>query len=137
MGIYSSGNKIIELNFAGYTWEEYFHVIANKSGILITYRGNLDDEGKIRLKEIIFVDEADDFFKIYESESFKNVVSGVNKKDRLFFSYAEMDDVRRREVMEVLKIMLMPEKNNVELEDKVSVICKGACALFPNQLLAE
>lgn len=37
--------RVVQLEFLGYTWEDYFYVISNKSGILVAYKGGLDREG--------------------------------------------------------------------------------------------
>ena len=121
-------NKSIILEFQGYTWDEYFYVIANKSGILIAYKGGLDKEGTIRLDEIVFVGESD------ESHDFDMIRCKISDGEKLFFSLAEMQDTNRKEIVKILKEILIP--NDVSKEHmKYKVNCKGACALFPKDVI--
>ena len=72
-GISSETNYMqISLEFQGYTWDEYFYVIANKPGIVVVYKGGLDSEGAIRLDNIIYVDGADEIGQVYEGKMFKD-----------------------------------------------------------------
>jgi len=127
-------NKSIILEFQGYTWDEYFYVIANKSGILIAYKGGLDKEGTIRLDEIVFVGESDQIVKLYESHDFDMIRCKISDGEKLFFSLAEMQDTNRKEIVKILKEILIP--NDVTKEHmKYKVNCKGACALFPKDII--
>lgn len=105
-------------------------MIGNISGILVAYKGGLDNKGAVIIHEIIYVGEAEELSTIYESEDFNKKRRLVSAKDRLFFSYAEMKE-GRAEATQLLKKALSCEGslNNVKLA------CKGACALFPNYLL--
>lgn len=126
----------IILKFEGYTWDEYFYVIANKSGILVAYRGGLDNEGAVKLDEIIYVDEADELGTLYKSNRFAEARKIVRKNDRLFFSYAEMKKDGRAEVTEALRQAI--EYNSLlKHTAQVKYTFKGACALFPIQLVNE
>lgn len=129
--------KKIKLKFWGYTWEDYFYIIANKSGILICYKGYLDSEGDVKMKEIILVEEADKFSDIIESENFMNVTRETNKTDRLFFSFAEINGDERRQAKKILKNMLITKSDDTEYDNETVVTCTGACALFSKQLLQE
>ena len=124
----------MELKFDGYTWEEYFYVIANKAGILVAYKGGLDCEGAVKLDEIIYVDEADELSSLYESDDFKAIRNQIEPRYRIFFSYAEMPLEGRIEVTHALKNAILKNGNNNN-KTKVSISCEGACALFPNELL--
>ena len=65
--------KKYNLKFQGYTWDEYFFVIANKPGLVVVYKGGLDSEGAIRLDNIIYVDGADEIGQVYESKKLKDI----------------------------------------------------------------
>lgn len=125
--------KHYNLEFQGYTWDEYFYVIANKSGILVAYKGGLDNEGAVKMNEIIFIDGADEISKIYESDSFKKVRRTVENGEKIFFSYAEMNNEGIEEVTKTLNKYLIPSMDSKE--SVVKITCKGACALFPKEIL--
>ena len=128
--------KQYELKFHGYTWDEYFYVIANKSGILVAYRGGLDCDGAIKIDDIVYVDGADELSLVYESRVFKEIRKHLDNC-RLFFSYAEMKKDGRDDVVKVLKQSLLPfcpEESNLP---QIKIICKGYCPLFPKELLQE
>ena len=126
--------ETIELEFQGYTWDEYFYVISNKSGILVTYRGELDSEGAVKLDEIVHVDEADEFGTLYESKQFAEIRKNVGNKGRLFFSYAEMKNGGRAEVTNLLKHALIPNHYFEKEYPQINYTIKGACALFPQTI---
>lgn len=127
----------IDLKFQGYTWEDYFYVIGNKAGILVAYRGGLDSEGLVQMKEILFVDEADEINTIIESNQFYEIRKHISNKDRLFFSYAEMCQKGRAEVTRLIKNHLIFGFSKENELANLKVACKGACALFPKELLQE
>lgn len=126
--------KKIELEFQGYTWDDYFYVIANKPGILVAYRGGLDNEGTVKLDEIIYVDEADELGVLYESKQFAEVRKSISNKDRLFFSYAEMKNEGRADVTSLLKQAILSKPSVSGVITKLDFNFKGACALFPQAI---
>ena len=128
--------KKFRLLFQGYTWDDYFYVIANKSGILIAYKGGLDSEGVIRMDEILFVDEADTIGSLYESEAILKIRKSLQYNDRLFFSYAEMSKDDRKDVTKLLKMKLEHIHHSGTSNQILNVSCSGACALFPKELLS-
>ena len=125
----------VQLEFQGYTWEDYFYVISNRSGILVAYKGGLDREGAVILDEVIYVDEADKLSVIYESESFLEARIKIGKDERVFFSYAEICDEGREEMTQILKTYLMPTLRTKREQASIKLNCKGACALFPEEVL--
>ncbi len=129
-------NNIIQLYFHGYTWDEYFSVIGNKSGIMVAYRGSLDRDGFVKMKDILYVDGANKISDLYESDDFSKIRKKVDLKERLFFSYAEIDADIRKEVVSQINKRLGLIDNNDSFSD-IHITCKGACALFPNELIAE
>ena len=124
----------IELLFHGYTWDEYSYLIANKSGILVTYKGKLDCEGFVKLTEILSVDEVDMMCSIFQSKKMEGIRNSIEDTDRLFFSYAEMGIDGRTEVVSKIRSFVLPCSANSKLPD-VRLSCKGACALFPKELM--
>lgn len=126
----------ISLEFQGYTWDEYFYVIANKPGIVVVYKGGLDSEGVIRLDNIIYVDGADEIGQVYESKKLKDIRKKMSNTDRLFYSYAEMKAENRKEVVSTLRGLLKLESVNINIS-KLKITCRGACALFPKEMLNE
>lgn len=114
------------LDFQGYTWDQYFYVIAHKSGILLTYRGDIDREGAIRLKEILSIDGADNVGEVYESARMKDIRNTLLPGELLFFSLAEIEGEERDLCLKYLKHRL----NKEDINNVGSVIYKGACALL-------
>ena len=78
--------KKCELVFQGYTWDDYFHIIADKSGVMVVYKGGLDCEGAIKLDEIVFIGGSEKLNDLYESQDLCEIRRNVNLGDRLFFS---------------------------------------------------
>ena len=133
-------NKEVErlfIEFQGYTWDEYFYVIANKAGILVAYKGGLDSEGIPQMKEILYVDEADEINTIYESIKLNEIRKRVGKTDRLFFSYAEIGKKNRAVITRAIRDSLTSDSIKENKISNVRLSCKGACALFPKELLQE
>lgn len=118
-------NQLI-LNFQGYTWDQYFYVIAHKSGILLTYRGDLDNEGAVRLKEILSIDGVDNVGELHECARMKDIRNTLKSGDMLFFSLAEIEGVERDFCLNYLRHKL----NKEEISNEGSVVCTGACALL-------
>lgn len=123
-----------KLEFQGYTWDDYFYVISNKKGILITYRGSLDNEGSVRLDEILYIAGAEALCSVYEGAVLKELRSRIDAKDSLFFSYAETDNYQQ--LANILVGLLHPKYNEEsEKADGPLPVCEGACALFPKQIV--
>lgn len=129
--------KEYTLKFEGYTWDEYFYMIAGKQGILVTYRGGLDSEGAAQMKEILCIDDADEINTIYESTKFDEIRKRIGNTDRLFFSYAEIGRKDRADITRAIKESLMSGSIKENKITDVRLYCKGACALFPKELLQE
>lgn len=128
--------KDYDLYFHGYSWEEYFHVISNKSGILVVYKGYLDKEGFVNMKDIIYIDEADKIGDLYCSEKFDLIRKKLAPIDRLFFSYAEMPKNGRKDIAAFLNMFF--KLGNIHKDRlQTRLLCKGACALFPQELLSD
>ena len=118
--------KEILLDFQGYTWDNYFYVIAEKSGILLTFKGGLDSEGAIELDEIVSVDEAIKFSEIYESDKLREIRNKLKVNEMLFFSYAEAKKEQRITVKDALIKRLSGDQRN----EIIVIKTNGACALL-------
>lgn len=127
----------LDLCFNGYTWEDYFYVISEKSGILVTYVGTLDSEGIVVLNRIVAVNEADRFCDIIESEAYQAMKLTIGLNERLFFSYAEVISEHRNTIYKWLCNELINNGINNDSYQLNQTICKGACALFPKKILTE
>lgn len=130
--------KQYELTFQGYTWDEYFYVISEKRGVLVTYRGSLDSEGTVKLDEILQIDGSERLREVYEQSQMQEIRSEVSVSGgKLFFSYAETDE-NYSEIAAYLNEMIKPRfNNNREVTGKVSALCKGACSLFPDKIISK
>ena len=127
--------KRVSLEFQGYTWDDYFYAIANKTGILVVYRGGLDMEGFVKMDEILYIAESDRLSKIYESEVISKIRKSISPTDRLFFSYAEITDDNRNEVVSCIKRKLNLTEDDNDNGIALQISCQGACALFPEEFL--
>jgi hypothetical protein len=58
----------------------------------------------------------------------------ISDGEKLFFSLAEMQDTNRKEIVKILKEILIPNDVTKEYR-KYKVNCKGACALFPKDII--
>lgn len=124
----------IELKFHGYTWEEYFYTIANRSGILVTYKGGLDCDGFVKMDEILLVEGADIIGDIYENKHLTQIRKNLYSGERLFFSFAEIEK-GRDEVVEILNNLLIHKNSQLEFKKTIALSCNGACSLFPEEIL--
>lgn len=129
--------NVIKLYFQGYTWDEYFYIIANKPGILVVYKGGLDCDGYVKMDEILYVDGAEKMSDLYLSERFIIIRKRISPRDRLFFSYAEMKGEGRKEVVACLNKRLNLIESNGLPNNSVQLLCEGAYALFPEELLSK
>lgn len=125
--------KTYRLVFQGYTWDQYFHVIADKMGLLVIYSGSLDNEGKVSMNEILDIIWEKRFGNIYDDlDAFR---AHLGQSNMLFFSYSEIDRETGKEVIKYLNYL----KNNSSISEvnRFNLRCEGACALFPDIVKAE
>ena len=120
--------KTYRLEFQGYTWDQYFHVIADKKGLLVIYSGNLDREGNASMNEILDIRWEKKFGNIYDDlDCFR---AQLRQGHMLFFSYSEIGQEVGKEVIKYIDYLKnnpnVPEVNRLDLH------CEGACALFPD-----
>lgn len=125
------------LEFFGYTWDDFFHVISDKEGVLVTYRGCLDHEGVPLMKEILFIDYGKRLGDVFKSDCFKTIKFELGRSEMLFYTYAPTKEIDGIKIKEALISALKPRLNNDSTRPEiVELHCKGACALFPKHLLA-
>lgn len=61
------------LDFQGYTWDKFFHVIADKQGILAIYGGKLESEGFVKMDSLLSVSYEERFGSLYESKKLEEL----------------------------------------------------------------
>lgn len=115
------------LKFQGYTWDDYFFMIADKQGLLIIYSGMLDDEGIPTMKEILYVGWMKELSNIYSCGIIESICKKKPRNRLLFFSYAEID----KEMGALFADVITGKKKYA----KEMFTCEGACALLPNEML--
>lgn len=132
--------KEIKLRFYGYTWEDYAFQISSLRGVFIIYNGKLDYEGAVVLKDILYVGFHHGIYEMYDEGIMNKIKGYVDSTDRIFLSYAEVsDDDKGKEIEVHLRGVLKPRfgAEEVARHSDLQIICEGACALFPNELLLK
>ena len=123
--------KLYELKFEGYTWDKFFHVIADKQGILAIYSGRLDNEGQVKMDSLLSVSYEERLGNFYNSDKINGIRNKINPTQMLFYSYADVDKVVGKDISDYINSLLNKEKTNEEFE----VLCSGACALLPEKIV--
>lgn len=127
-----------ELFFQGYTWDEYFYVISEKRGVLVTYRGSIDSEGVVKMDEILNIEGAEILREIYERNQMQEIRDKVFANGgKLFYSYAETGESYSKIAAYLNEIIKPRFNNNSGVTEKATVLCKGACALFPDKIIIK
>lgn len=132
--------KEIELRFYGYTWEDYAFQISSLRGIFFIYKGNLDYEGAVVLKDILYVGYHHGIYEMYDEGIMNRIKEYVGVNDRIFLSYSEVhDDEDGKEIEAFLRKAVNPRFNVDEVTNHsdIHIICNGGCALFPKELLSK
>lgn len=132
--------KEIRLKFYGYTWEDYAFQISNLRGIFFIYKGNLDYEGAIVLKDILYVGYHHGIYEMYDEGCMNQIKNFVTANDRIFLSYAEVPDGEDGKVVEqFLRRSVKPRIGGEEASESSEILidCEGACALFPEEILSK
>ena len=119
--------KNYKLEFHGYTWDKFFHVIADKQGILAIYSGKLDSEGLVKMDSLLSVTFEESLGNLYESKKIDDLRNKISPSQMLFYSYAKVDKEEGKDISDYINSLLKKEKINNEFE----IHCSGACALFP------
>ena len=125
--------QIVKLNFWGYTWEQFRLQIDYQQGILLVYRGFLDAEGFVRMKEIVYVDYSN-IHELYHTPVMSSIKESIVSGEMLFFSLAEVDQEIANDVKALLVDAVKPMFNErVEvINSKISIECIGNCDLLPH-----
>ena len=119
--------KQYNLEFQGYTWDKFFHVIADKQGLLAIYSGRLDNEGQVKMDSLLSVSYEERFGNMYDSNSVEELRNKILPTQMLFYSYAEVDKEVGKDISDYINSLLNKEKTN----DEFDIHCTGSCALFP------
>ena len=69
--------QVVRLHFYGYTWERFRWQIAHQRGVLIVYRGKLDAEGYVKMKEILYIAHST-VHELYQSPVIDSIMQRVN-----------------------------------------------------------
>lgn len=125
--------KQYKLEFQGYTWDKFFHVIADKKGILAIYGGKLDNEGQVKMKSLLSVSYEERFSDLFDSKRVNEFRNKISPTQMLFYSYADVDKEVGKDISDYINSLLNKEKTNDEFE----VLCSGACALFPEKIIKK
>ena len=125
--------KSYDLQFQGYTWDQYFQMIADKQGILAVYSGRLDGEGNVKMVSLLSISWEKRFGNIYESEYIKQLRSELSPDLMLFYSYAEIAEAEGVFLAQQLINMLSDHSGVKKCE--LEIHCTGACALFPKDII--
>ena len=128
----------IELYFYGYTWEEYAFQISNVQGIYVIYKGRIDADGLIEIKEILYIGYHKSFIDLYEQNVIEFVKEYLAPTDRIFFSYAEVrSEVFGKDVAALIINEVNPIYNNKNISKITGydLSCKGEYKLIPKRII--
>ena len=123
--------KRYKLEFQGYTWDRFFHVIADKQGILAIYSGRLDGEGMMKMDSLLSVSYEERFGSLYDSDKVSEFRNIITPNHMLFYSYATVDKEVGKDISNYINSLLNKEETNGQFE----ILCSGACALFPETII--
>jgi len=131
--------KKVVLHFYGYTWEEYAFQISSLKGIFIVYRGQLDPEGFIDLKEILYVGYHHGIIELYDNKIIDSLKQYMVLGERLFLSYAEEpNDVDGKQIASLIAEAVQPKHREDALDTseihEMTVLCQGNCKLIPKEI---
>ncbi len=125
--------KQYKLEFQGYTWDRFFHVIADKQGILAIYCGRLNGEGMVKMDSLLSVSYEERFGNLFDSYRIEELRNKISSPQMLFYSYADVDKEVGKDISDYINSHLNKEKTNDEFE----IHCSGACALFPETIIKK
>ena len=130
--------KVIELNFYGYTWEEYAFQISSLQGIFIIYKGRIDAEGFIELNQVLYIGYHKGIIELYDHNVIESIRRLVAPSERIFLSYAEIhSDVVGKDMASLINNEVKPLYKNKETREvsDYKLICKGNCDLIPKEMI--
>ncbi len=122
------------LHFQGYTWDQYFQMIADKQGILVIYGGRLDNEGAVKMESILSLSWEKRLGDVYDSQKLARIRTQLSANLMLFYSYAEIEEADGTIIVQHL-INKLSDQNEIVKRD-LKINCTGACALFPKDVIA-
>ena len=131
--------KVVELNFYGYTWEEYAFQISGLQGIFIIYKGILDAEGFVVLNKVLYIGYHNGLIELYNQKVFESIRQFVAPSERIFLSYAEvLNDVVGNDLATLINNEVNPLYKNKETKivSDYKLICKGNCDLIPKEIIS-
>jgi hypothetical protein len=125
--------KQYKLEFQGYTWDKFFHVIADNQGILAIYSGRLDGEGMVKMESLLSVSYEERFSDLFDSNRVEELRNIISPTQMLFYSYADVDKEVGKDISDYINSLFNKGKTNDEFE----IHCSGACALFPETIIKK
>lgn len=131
--------KLVELNFYGYTWEEYSFQISSLQGIFIIYNGGLDAEGFVKLNQVLYIGYHKGLIELYDQKVFESIRQFVAPSERVFISYAEvLNDVVGNDLVSMINNAVKPLYMNKAIKNvyDYKLICKGNCDLIPKEIIS-
>jgi hypothetical protein len=126
--------KKYKLEFLGYTWDQFFQMIADKQGILVVYGGRLDSEGSVKMESMLSLSWEKRLGDVYDSQKLARIRTQLSANLMLFYSYAEIDEANGTIIVQHL-INKLSNQNEIVGSD-LKIKCTGACALFPKDEIA-
>ena len=130
--------RTVDLYFYGYTWEEYAFLISSQEGIFIVYKGRLDSEGAIDIKDVLYVGYHKGIKELYDRKLFDSIRQYVDISDRIFLSYAEVpSDEKGYDLASIIARAVSPsyiEGEQISVSN-IKVVCKGNCKFIPSEIV--
>lgn len=130
--------KVFELNFYGYTWEEYAFQISSLQGVFIIYKGRIDAEGFIELNKVLYIGYHRCIIELYDQNIFESIRHFISPLERIFLSYAEVhSDEIGKELASLMNKEVTPLYKNLEIRilSNYKLVCKGNCDLIPKEII--
>ena len=131
--------KKVTLTFYGYTWEEYAFQISSLKGLFVVYKGRLDHNGYVDIKEVLYVGYHNGIIELYDDNIIDSLKQYMDFGKRLFLSYAEVPSDTDGETISSLISKAVHPKYKKEIiinsSEQVTIICKGNCELIPQEII--
>lgn len=134
--------KKVTLTFYGYTWEEYAFQISSLKGLFVVYKGRLDNEGYVDIKEVLYVGYHNGIIELYDDNIIDSLKQYMDFGERLFLSYAEVPSDTDGETISSLiskavhSIYKKEKKEKIKnSSEQITITCKGNCELIPQEII--
>lgn len=131
--------KEVTLTFYGYTWEDYAFQISSLKGLFVVYKGKLDHEGYVDIKEVLYVGYHNGIIELYDDNIIDSLRQYMDTGERLFLSYAEVpSDADGGTISSLISKAVHPKykkKNNKNSSEQFTITCKGNCELIPQVII--